>query len=91
MKGFCSFCLALVAGAAMAQAHPVRIRVLHADPWFLKALFEGARPSCPEVSQMLVLGFPVMLATAQAAALFQGGRWIVNPTDNSLIWVPDKR
>jgi len=40
---------------------------------------------------MMLFGGPAMMATAQTVALFQGGHWIVNPTDNSLIWIPDRR
>jgi len=43
--------LAGLAACSIAQARPIRIKVLHADPWFLKALFEGGHPMSPEVSK----------------------------------------
>lgn len=64
---------------------------MHADPWAVKALLEGVPLVSPEISS--VFGF--MGVPDQESELlkqyFGEGRFIVNPTDNSLIWVPKSK
>ena len=84
--------LALTSVSAMGQTspRPVRIAVRHADPWAIKAMMEGGSIVSPEISTLLNrLGQPAAAAAvAGASNLLMGGVLFVNPTDNSLWWVP---
>ncbi len=86
--------VALLSASAFAQTspRPIRIPVRHADPWAIKALMEGRPLVSPEVSTILLLsGQPAMAgAVAAASNLLMGGTLFVNPTDNSLWWIPGK-
>jgi hypothetical protein len=67
----------------------IRIPVRHADPWFIKFALEGQPLVSPELSTLFFLmGVPQGAANA-ANGLLDGGRLLVNPTDNSLWWYPD--
>lgn len=69
---------------------PRRIPVRSADPYFIKAMLEGQMVSAPEMSTIWgVLGMP-QSTTAAITQLFQGGHLVVNPTDNSLWFFPDR-
>lgn len=79
------------AGVATAQdVRPYRIPIRHADPWMVKALLEGLPVRSPEMSAQP--GFQGLgQATNAAASLIKGGRLVVNPTDNSLWFFPDRK
>jgi len=87
--------LVLAALAAVAAAQdPVRIPVRHADPWMIKFFLEGQQIRFPEMSTMLALGGMGAAggqAAAGATAFFTGGRLVVNVTDNSLWFFPDRK
>lgn len=98
MKPLLSFATCLAACVASAQgqeAAPVRIPIRHADPWFVKAMMEGEQLRFPEISTIMAIsgmGPGGMQAGRQAGnALFSGGKLVVNPTDNSLWFFPDKK
>lgn len=81
---------------SFGQARPLgngsyRIYIQHADPWAVKALLQGTQIVSPELST--VLGFAgVPDADSELIKQFFGeGRFIVNPTDNSLIWIPKSK
>lgn len=66
---------------------PARIEVLHADPWVIMSLLQGFSPPYPEMSTLGIFGFTPTLG--------QGGEWliprgilVVNPADNSIIYLP---
>ena len=101
MKAFFSLSvLALCLGSAPAAAvpqlqsplparRPIRIPVRSADPWFIKFALEGQRLVSPELSTLFFLmGAPQGSGNA-VNTLFDGGKLLVNPTDNSLWWYPD--
>lgn len=78
-------------GAAPAQdligGKVIRIRVNHADPWFIVAMLEGWNPMSPELSTIFnAIGAPQ--AGTALNRLFKG-KFIVNPTDNSILFFPD--
>ncbi|MCB8932627.1 MAG: hypothetical protein M9921_12420 [Fimbriimonadaceae bacterium] len=91
--------LAIAAAASMTAASgqqlprrtpvPVRLQILHADPWFVKGMLEGQQLVSPELSSIFgFMGFPEGTGNA-INSLFSGGKLIVNPTDNSLWFFPD--
>lgn len=88
------FAIAGVPAFASDVPQPVRFPIRHADPWFVKAMLEGQNPVAPEISVLLNFANPGT-SSAQGNAvgqqLFSGGHWVVNPTDNSLWWFPDRK
>lgn len=65
----------------------LRIRVNHADPWFIVALLENWGVQSPELSTVFgALGAP---QAGQALNSLFKGKFIVNPTDNSILFFPD--
>jgi hypothetical protein len=69
----------------------VRIRVMHADPWAMKALIEGTSISQPELSSILGFAGIPDRDSEMITSIFGGkGRLVVNPTDNSLLFFPTK-
>lgn len=105
MKLIAGLALAVAATGAVAQGlpqisseatRPFQIRIRHADPWAVKAMLEGQSLQFPEISTILALsGAPAgsgqALGQATGNAFFTGGKLIVNPGDNSLWFIPDKR
>jgi hypothetical protein len=90
--------LCLAAPTVAENRHPVRIPIYHADPWAVKALLEGRAIMSPEISTIMSMGGMnpgaaqnAQNAANQANAMFSGGFLIVNPTDNSLWFIPDKK
>lgn len=80
---------ALPFSVASADATPFRIPVRHADPWMVKAMLEGIPVRSPEMSAMP--GFQGLgQATNAAVAFLQNGKLVVNPTDNSLWYFPNR-
>lgn len=66
----------------------IKIRVNHADPWFIVAMLEGWSVTSPELSSLFgALGAPQ--AGTALNKLFKG-KFIVNPTDNSILFFPDQ-
>lgn len=87
--------LALSFAAVPAMASdvptPFKIPVRHADPWKIKALLEGIAVNAPEISTLPGFqGFGQNAANA-AGSFLRGGRLVVNPTDNSLWFFPDRK
>ena len=87
----------LLAAAAFGQSRGsgegafVRIPVFHADPWAVKALLEGNSISQPELSTILGFAGVPDKDSSLIEDLFGGkGRIVVNPTDNSLLFIPTK-
>ncbi len=64
----------------------IRLQVRHADPWFVVKMLEGATVQFPELS---TLGIPGLLSPPSSGAkpLFPG-KFVVNPTDNSILYYP---
>lgn len=94
--------IAVIAGSSLAAAQlpqgsspnlsakrPVRIPIRHADPWVVKAMVEGQTIWMPEMSTIFGLFGAPPQAAAPVNGLFTGGKFLVNPTDNSLWWYPD--
>ena len=84
--------LLLFAFPAFAHAQKAfRIPVRHADPYAIKAMMEGRPIQAPEISTILALsGQSGMGAAVAGTNLLMGGTLFVDPTDNSLWWVPAK-
>lgn len=84
--------LFLLATQNPSAGRAIRIPVLHADPWAIKAMMEGRPIVSPEISTLLMQSGQMGAAGAVAAAsnLLMGGTLFVNPTDNSLWWMPPK-
>jgi hypothetical protein len=86
----------VLVASALAQGAPpssapkaFRIPVRHADPWLVKALLEGRQALAPEMSTVFaILGLPETTADG-VNGLFRG-RIVVNPTDNSLWFFPER-
>jgi hypothetical protein len=86
-----------LAGAACGQAlpvrdetrRPVRIPIRYADPYAVRAMIEGVAISSPEMSTLaLLMGTPAGPPVAAGIGFLRSGRLMVNPTDNSLWWIP---
>lgn len=89
---------ACLATGAFAQGRPlgdggvVRIRVMHGDPWAIKALIEGTQVTQPELSTILgFAGIPDKDSELIQSIFGAKGHLVVNPTDNSLLFFPDKK
>lgn len=66
----------------------IRFPVRHADPYLIVALLEGIPVLEPEIST--ILGFAGLPAPPTSAfRLLPPGRLFVNPTDNSIWFVPE--
>ncbi len=97
MKGVALVLLALSAVSAFGQTlqlrikpQPIQIRVRHADPWAIKTMLEGGQLRSPELSTILALmGGPPPQGQTGGNPLFPDGKFIVNPGDNSLWYVPN--
>lgn len=104
MKSLWTLALLAVCGGALAaqslpsqvpgaSRRPIRIPIRHADPWFVKYALEGRSLVSPELSTIFNLMGAGGQAGSQAAGsvngLLEGGKLVVNPTDNSLWWFPD--
>ena len=70
------------------RRQPVRIQVRHADPWAIKTLLEGGQLQSPELSTILALMGSAPPANGNGTPLFPDGKFIVNPADNSLWFIP---
>ncbi|MBX3117661.1 MAG: hypothetical protein KF784_01235 [Fimbriimonadaceae bacterium] len=68
---------------------PIKITIRHADPWFVVNMLQGIQVQFPELS---TLGIPGLLnpPAGQGLALFPG-KFIVNPTDNSIWYYPEQK
>ncbi len=94
MKGPALIFILVTAHLGLAQqlpvpqpSRPIRFAVNHADPWMIVALLEGRRVVSPEMSTLFnAMGMPQQVEQG-LNRLFQG-RFIVNPTDNSIWFYP---
>ncbi len=85
--------LTAFASAAQVQETPraFRIKVRHADPYFIKGMLEGQSLLSPELSTALnFMGLPGG-AVNMIDKMFEGGTFIVNAADNSIWWIPTRR
>ena len=81
--------MALICAAfAHSSVRPFKVVVRHADPYMIKAILDGRQVNAPEISTVFWAGGSALLGATQTVALFQNGYWFVNPTDNSLWFVP---
>jgi hypothetical protein len=70
---------------------PIRLKIRHADPWFVKAMLEGTPVMSPELSLVaLASGNTAAIGMAAAQNRIQNGFLIVDPADNSLWFVPNR-
>ncbi|HMS55675.1 MAG TPA: hypothetical protein PKA27_09775 [Fimbriimonadaceae bacterium] len=81
-----------IGSSAFAQesGRPIRIPVRHADPYMIKALLEGQTILQPELSTSLQFAGVPAQAPGAVNAFFKNGRLVVNPTDNSLWFFPNR-
>ena len=74
---------------------PIRLAIHHADPWMVKAMLEGKSTDQPELSTIWqITGGGNLQSGGQAGAgspFLRDGYLVVNPTDNSLWWYPNKK
>jgi|CXWL01.1.fsa_nt_gi hypothetical protein len=68
---------------------PFRLKIRSADPWFVKAMLEGIPTTQPEMSVIPGFGGLGSAVSQGMSKLFEGGHLVVNPTDNSLWFIPD--
>lgn len=68
---------------------PIQIRVRHADPWAVKTLLEGGQLRSPEISTVMALMGVPQNNQGTGTPLFPDGKFIVNPGDNSLWFIPN--
>lgn len=96
MKTVTCLALALAFGLATAQVprivlrkQPIRIQIRHADPWAVKVLLEGGELRSPELSTILALMGGQPPASNGGNSLYPDGKFMVNPGDNSLWFIPN--
>jgi hypothetical protein len=71
------------------HAEPFQLKIRHADPYMVKFMIEGRPIMQPEIGALMALGG--MPNVGQAVnSLIKSGHLVVNPTDNSLWWFPDR-
>ena len=93
----CFALLAAFVSASFAQSETsglpyVRIRIMHADPWAVKALLEGTAFNVPELSTILGFAGVPDKDSELVQSVFGGkGKIVVNSTDNSLLFIPEKK
>jgi hypothetical protein len=72
------------------KRQPVQLRVRHADPWAIKTLLEGGQLRSPELSTILALmGGQPPAGNNNGTPLFPDGKFVVNPGDNTLWFIPN--
>jgi hypothetical protein len=65
-----------------------RVRVMQADPWYVKAMLEGVAIDQPELSTIFgFAGIPDQEGGLLAGLLGPKGKVVVDPTDNSLVFI----
>lgn len=82
--------LAVLAISAFAQQapRPLKFVIRKADPYMVKAMLEGQPVMSPEMSTLF--GASGFQGAGQALNnFFARGKWVVNPSDNSLWFFPD--
>ena len=90
MKRFALGLIGLVS-IAQAQQEPskiIKIKVLHADPYMIVSLIDGITLLSPELSTLMI-GMGVPAQATQAMNKMFKGKFVVNPTDNSILFFPD--
>jgi hypothetical protein len=81
-------------GRPIGDAGVVRIQIFHADPYLVKALLQGSGTytSAPEMSTIMGFAGVADKDSELIESIFGGkGRFVVNPTDNSLLFFPEKK
>lgn len=69
---------------------PVRIQVYHADPYLIVSLLEGRQVPFPEMSTLAIFRFQPRQGGQQGQGFYPEGTFIVNPTDNSIWYLPKR-
>jgi hypothetical protein len=82
--------MAVAQQAPTASKEPYQIRVRHADPWAIKAMLEGQSIVSPEMSTLFAFFGMPQNTMQNVNSLITGGKLIVNPTDNSIWFFPDR-
>ena len=78
-------------GRPLGDLGVMRIKVRSADPYFIKAMLEGTAINQPELSTILGFAGIPDKESSLIAGIFGGqGRFIVDATDNSLIFIPKR-
>jgi len=72
--------------ASILDGRAVKIQVRHADPCLIVALIQGMQVQSPELST--ILNFAGIPTTIPDDAFVPKGRMIVDPTDNSIWYLP---
>ncbi len=67
---------------------PVRFRVQHADPYAIVAMLQGQQIPYPELSTLAMFGFQLPQGAQAGQSFVPEGTFIVNPTDNSIWYLP---
>ena len=66
----------------------IRVRVMSADPWFVKSMLVGVAITQPELSTLLgFAGVPDQESALITGLLGGKGHIVVDPTDNSLVFI----
>lgn len=71
------------------RRQPIRIQIRHADPWAVKVMLEGGQLQSPELSTILALMGGQPPQSNGGNSLYADGKFIVNPGDNSLWFIPN--
>ena len=73
-------------GGLPPSAEMHRIAVYSSDPWRIVAILRGIRVPLPELSTLSIFGFA--FTGGQGTVPMFPGRFMVNPTDNSIWYLP---
>jgi hypothetical protein len=87
MQGFAGGLIALFGLYGQVDG-PIRIPVEHADPYLVVALLTGQQVRMPEIGTAAPWFGPP--PQAQGRGVGPEGTYIVNPTDNSILFIPKK-
>lgn len=80
----------LLAGQS-EEPRPIKFQIRHADPWMIAALLQGQPVSQPEISTLFGFLAPPPPPVNNVGSLLPPGRIIINPADNTIWFIPDKR
>lgn len=82
--------VSLATVGSWAQTQPertvIKYRIMHGDPYLIVALIQGLNVTSPEIS--VLLNFAGVPTTIPEDSLIPKGRIVVDPTDNSILYMP---